>query len=288
MPEVEKELKVEGKIKSTESLGLIDEIKKGIDEIRNGIRENIASVWDGFKGLLGRGFKKLLGIPVEAKEQPSSVTTATEPENSETQDKKQSDNDNSKDTEQKKEEVEEVKIQEADDFKKIIEQFQKEIDQPIKTVCYPACGYMSINDTFKDAKVTYIDIDEDAIKLHQDAGHTAIKADLGEYKPKEKPDLTIFMNPAIKEDKLKKYLENVEKGKYIITNNYHRTADYLYKDPSFELLGVFPPDESNMDKEKPEKYFDQKYRDEQKSKFTAHKFVFKRKKEEAQPIQQAA
>ncbi len=272
MPEVGEKNNIEGKIKSKEGLGIIDEIKKRIDEIRNGIRENISSVWDGFKSLLNKGYKKLFGIPVETKEQAQASKT-TETENSLQQDNKEDDDDKSQETDK----AEELKLEESEEFKKVIEQFQKEIEQPIKTVCYPASGVMSINDSFQDAKITYIDIDENAVTAHQKAGHTAIKADLSEYKPEEKPDMTILLNPAVKENKLNKFLENVEEEKFVIANNYHGTADQLQKDPSFELLGVIPPDASKMDKEKLKKYFDDKEREEQKNKFTAHYFVFKRK-----------
>ncbi len=289
MPEVEKEIKVEGKIKSKEGLGIIDEIKKGIDEIRSGIRENISSVWDGFKSILSKGIKKLFGIPVEVKEQaPTAKTAETDKEeNPKTQDKEENNSDKAKDTDAENKE-EQLKLEESEQFKSVIERFQKEFDQPIKTVCYPASGIMSINDSFKDAKITYIDIDENAVKAHQKAGHNAVKADLSEYKPQEKPDLTILLNPAVKDDKLNKFLKNVEEEKFVIANNYHGTADQLHKDSTFELLGVIAPDASNMDKEKLEKYFDQKNRDEQKTKFTAHYFIFKRKKQESQPVEQAA
>ncbi len=289
MSQVEKPSSVENKSGVLEKLGIADEIKKGIDEIRSGIRENISSVWDGFKALLSKGIKKLFGIPVESKEQTPTAKTAetTEVKNPEQQDKKNDNENKSNDTDTENKE-EELKLEESEKFKKIIEQFQKEIDQPIKTVCYPASGIMSINDAFKDAKITYIDIDEKAISAHQKAGHNAVKTDLSEYKAEENPDLTILLNPAVKDDKLNKFLKNVKENKFVIANNYHGTADQLHKDSSFELLGVLPPDGSNIDKEKLEKYFDQKNRDEQKTKFTAHYFIFKRKKQEPQPVEQAA
>lgn len=265
---VDSEKAVEKKIEARENLGVIEDIKKTINEIRQGVRSNIASLWVGFKNLISKGFDKLFGIeekPAESKpaenSKPSDPANTAKAENPSTGD---STNPKTTQTDAAKLEAaaETPKLEEFAAFKKVIETYAKEIKGPLKNVLYPASGLMSINEAFKESKVTYVDTDENAINAHKKAGHTAVKEDMENYNPTEKPDLTILLNPQA-DDKIKKLLEHVEKDKHVICNNQSQTAKLLHGNKNFELVGVINADGSKMDKEKLEDYFKQVETDEE-------------------------
>lgn len=242
---------IKPEIKDAENLGFLDDIKKTINEIRSGVREKIASVWRGFKDLLSKGFKKLFGVGAEKTDESATAKPAEQ-----TADKPQTADNKAKPATPNPESApEKPKLEESETFKKVMETFSKEIKEPIKNVLYPASGYMSINDSIKDAKITYVDIDESAVNAHKEAGHNAVKEDMENFKPEEKPDLTILLNPHAKADKIKKLLGHVPKDKHIICNNYHHTAELLNGNENMQLVGVINPDGTAMDRENLDDYF---------------------------------
>lgn len=64
---------------------------------------------------------------------------------------------------------------------------------------YPGCGKdesPSYVDPFADSTI-YVDrYDEDAIRLHREAGHEAFLADATEFEPGIRPDFVVFFNPS--------------------------------------------------------------------------------------------
>jgi len=264
---------VEKKKETGENLNVLKDIKKTINEIRQGVRSNIASLWLGFKNLISKGFDKLFGnIENPALPKPTENSKPSNPATGDSTNPKTTKTDTAK----PETTTEDPKLEESIAFKKVMETYAKEIKDPIKNVLYPASGLMSINEAFKDSKITYVDIDENAINAHKKAGHTAIKEDMEKFTPTEKPDLTILLNPQADNEKIKKLLEHIEKDKHVICNNDHRTAELLHQDKSFQLIGVINPDGSKMDKEKPEDYFKQVETDSNAVGFANYYYIFKR------------
>lgn len=266
---------MEKKIESKENLGVIEDIKKTIYEIRLGVRSNIASLWQGFKNLISKGFDKLFGTtekPAETKPEakPATDDTADKPADSSPSASSPANSSNTTGTNQSgtnttnpEATAEKIALKECEEFKKVMETYAKEIKDPVKNVLYPLSGPISVNGTFKDAKITYVDTDENAVNAHKEAGHTAIKEDIGNYTPEEKPDLTILLNARAEDEKIKKLLDHVETGKHIICNNHFGTAKLLHGNQNMQLVGVISPDGSNMDKEKLDDYFKEVETDEE-------------------------
>lgn len=253
---------VEKKMESKENLGVIEDIKKTINEIRLGVRSNIASLWQGFKNLISKGFDKLFGTTEKPAETKPEAKPATDDTSAKPAYSSPADSSNTTDTNQSvtnatnpETATEKPKLEESETFKKVMETYAKEIKDPVKNVLYPASGYMSINDSIKDAKITYVDTDEGAVNTHKEAGHTAVKEDMGNYTPEEKPDLTILLNARTEDEKIKKLLDHVETGKHIICNNHFGTAELLHGNENMQLVGVINPNGSKMDKENLDDYF---------------------------------
>jgi len=108
----------------------------------------------------------------------------------------------------------------------------------IKNVLYPCCGADVINETFPKAHVTYVDKSESYMNTYKKAGYDAHYGSILDFKPAHDPDLLVLFNPQLKNEDVTKVAEFVKPGKYVLCNDYHHTAEYMYENPDFEFIGI--------------------------------------------------
>ena len=139
---------------------------------------------------------------------------------------------------------EEPKLEFGDDsIKAVYTAFRDKVYNP-ESVLYPSCGFdASPSRVF--GNVTFVDKDGDNqryIRKFQEAGFQAFKQDIRLYRPAQRHDLLILMNPYIPTDWATPYLKS---GGYVLANNYHLNASWLNsQEDRFSLVGVI---DSNQD-----------------------------------------
>jgi len=116
-------------------------------------------------------------------------------------------------------------------------EFQRRVIIP-KNVFYP-CGDMDITPVraFPNSRVVLLDKNEHAVNALKRSGIGAICQDIRDYRPSDKHDLLILLNPQIHSDLASKHIVN---GGYILANNYHASARQLLENPeNYDLTGAF-------------------------------------------------
>jgi hypothetical protein len=119
----------------------------------------------------------------------------------------------------------EPKLEYSDKLIAMYTAFKEEFFSP-KSVLYPSCGFDASPSKVFD-NVTYVDREDGnigCVKKLKEAGLHAIKQDIRDYKPKEKHDLLILLNPAIDTEWATRHVGRA----HIIANNYHGTASDLH------------------------------------------------------------
>jgi len=122
-------------------------------------------------------------------------------------------------------------------------------------IYYPCCARdTSPSKAFPESKIIYTDIDSNSIEALKQAGYEAKEVSALEYDP-GKIDMLIMRNPVIPPEEPASY---VQKGNYILCNDYHNTASYIKSNKEFEIrarIGQKNKDELEFDTENLEDYW---------------------------------
>lgn len=114
-----------------------------------------------------------------------------------------------------------------------------------RAVLHPSCAYDASPSRVFDT-VTYVDIDQEAMRVFQEQGLDAHGQDIREYKPAKEHDLLILLNPQIPTEWAS---QHIRKGGYVLANNYHGNASGMYNKPDlFEFVGTLDFVESDRRK----------------------------------------
>jgi hypothetical protein len=106
----------------------------------------------------------------------------------------------------------------------------------IKRVYYPGCRLdITPSKAFPDSTVIYVDINPQACDVLNSHGFSAIHASATEYVP-EDIDVLILYNPSVLPEVP---VRSVKKGGFIVANDYHNSATWLYAH-GYRLVGVIP------------------------------------------------
>ncbi len=119
-----------------------------------------------------------------------------------------------------------------------VELLMKKFKPELKHILYPCCDTHSLKKTFPDSQVTYVDINERAMKAMTKAGYDAHCMSALDFKPQHDPDLLVLFNQFIKKDEIHKIAEHIKPGKYILCNDYHIAAEAMHEHPDFECVGI--------------------------------------------------
>lgn len=135
----------------------------------------------------------------------------------------------------------------SDGLAKSYEALRQVISPAPQTIYYPSCDFdVTPSVAFPDGHAIYADRNERAMQKLKEAGydahhghvpsgrsHDVISSTDGPlFRPASPVDMVILLNPMIHHREVAKQLKD---GGYIIANNYHCNADYLYRDPAFHL-----------------------------------------------------
>jgi len=104
-----------------------------------------------------------------------------------------------------------------------------------RAVLHPSCADDASPSRVFDT-VTYVDLDQEAMRVFREHRLDAHGQDIREYKPTQEHDLLILLNPQIPTEWAS---QHIRKGAYILANNYHGNATGMYERPdAFEMIGV--------------------------------------------------
>jgi hypothetical protein len=116
----------------------------------------------------------------------------------------------------------------SEDLIEIYQFFQSEFGLP-RRVFYPCCDRdASPTRAFPKSEVIQLDISEDAVDLLKRHGIEALSGDVRKYRPEEKFDLLILLNPCIK---TRNATHTIKRGGHIIANDYHGNTTQMLRNP---------------------------------------------------------
>ncbi|MBM3227936.1 hypothetical protein FJZ27_03700 [Candidatus Peribacteria bacterium] len=129
-----------------------------------------------------------------------------------------------------------------------------------QSILYPCCGTdVTPSSVFPEAKVTYVDVDQNAIGALKSEGYQAFcarvpsgrseKDSLSQHEaplftPETNPDLLILLNPQISPNDVISWVR--DRG-YVICNNYHGTADEMSVQGAFSPIARFDISNDSID-----------------------------------------
>lgn len=108
--------------------------------------------------------------------------------------------------------------------------------QPKADVIYHPCGANDVSPSaaFPESRVIYVDIDDESVDALKKGGFEAHTASALEFDP-GKVDILIMLNPQISPDVPSSY---VIKNGFVLSNNYHDTANSLYQNKQYQFRGL--------------------------------------------------
>ena len=112
--------------------------------------------------------------------------------------------------------------------------FKQKYGQP--TLVYYPCSALHISPSFTFENVIYTDLDAGSMEFLRKHWYNALTTDVTKLESIEgkQPDLMIIYNPQIND--LEALTRPLKKWWYIICNNYHCTADNLWRNPHFTFI----------------------------------------------------
>ncbi len=106
----------------------------------------------------------------------------------------------------------------------------------VKSIYYPCSGSdISVTQVFPDAKVLFVDNNKAIVEALKKADFQAREEDATKFKPDTSSDLVLLENPQIGPEKM---VEAVKEEGFVACNNWSLTADHMYKNPDFKIVGV--------------------------------------------------
>ncbi len=102
-------------------------------------------------------------------------------------------------------------------------------------VYYP-CSDVHVSPSFTFNRVVYVDLDAKSMELLQQEWYYTVIADVTTLDSinGESPDLMIIFNPQV--NNIETLTKPLKVGWFIICNNYHFTADRLWRNPNFVFV----------------------------------------------------
>lgn len=120
-------------------------------------------------------------------------------------------------------------------FVEALRNFAERFGEP-KVVYYPSSSTdVTPAVAFPNARIIFLDIDQDAMNKLKESGKEAVEASAITYIPDVKVDLLILFNPAID---AKLPARHVKLGGFVFCNNWHASARQLAENDEFELVGI--------------------------------------------------
>jgi len=157
-------------------------------------------------------------------------------------------------------ESQERQPQASPDLVRAYQIFQEQLHPQTDLVYYPSCELdTSPTQAFPNSRVVYVDIDEKSIGILKKNGFEAVQTDSREFVPDKPVDVLILLNPGSTGTNPKKL---VNRGGYILCNDWHRTATEMNSDPDFKLKGIVlksgrQTEEQTFDQENPQEYWEE-------------------------------
>lgn len=104
-----------------------------------------------------------------------------------------------------------------------------------KSVLHPGCG-LDASPAKVFRSVTFVDKDEDAMRVFSEHGLEAECVDIGDYRSTEFHDLLLLLNPGFPTELA---AQHMRPGSYILSNNYHDNATAMHYEPDkYTLWGT--------------------------------------------------
>jgi len=115
------------------------------------------------------------------------------------------------------------------------ETFKSHLQPKADVIYHPCCAVdVSPSEVFPNSHIIYADLDENAMNALTKAGYDAHTADVLTFNPGD-VDILFLLNPAISPVIPSSFV--VGDG-YIVTNDYHRTADQLHASDEYEVKAI--------------------------------------------------
>lgn len=132
-----------------------------------------------------------------------------------------------------------------------------QLNIPTGTVLNAGSGMHNVDGGFPKSKITYLDKDPKAVTEQKKAGKTVVDSPVEDYKPKDRPDLTLLMSVDLNSEQLAKALDLVEPGKHLIMRNWDGVPSGMRAHPEFKLAGFMPKDGQKVETSHPEDYLNE-------------------------------